>query len=94
MADEVERVLYEVADLNESVAGYPFAVLAIYPDRRAPEGDGCVATVVSLHRSRPEAEEASQTEAGCCPRCQGDCGSANPPVMHCPMRAHLKDQPQ
>lgn len=51
----VERVFYEVADLDEG-CGAPFAVLAIYPDRR--KDNGVLAIVSSLHHDRIEAEAA------------------------------------
>lgn len=49
-----ERVFYEVATLQPPSA--PFAVVAIYPDRR--EGNGCACIVQSLHHDEVEANEA------------------------------------
>lgn len=51
-----ERVFFEVASLQPP--SDPFAVVAIYPDRRA--GDGCVCIVQSLHQHEDDAEAARQ----------------------------------
>jgi hypothetical protein len=32
-----------------------------------------------------------QIDAGVCPLCGGDCGSANPPVYDCPMKQRIVD---
>lgn len=59
-----ERVFYEVATLQPPSA--PFAVVAIYPDRR--EGSGCSCIVQSLHYDEVDADAAlaalSQSTAG------------------------------
>lgn len=52
-----ERVFYEVADIDSDYSDYPFAVLAIYPDR--PNSTGCVGIVKSLHSARSEANSAA-----------------------------------
>lgn len=52
-----ERVYYEVADIDDPKADYPYAVIAIYPDR--PNASGCVGVVMSLHHDRGEASAAA-----------------------------------
>lgn len=56
-----ERVYYEVADIQSDYSDYPFAVLAIYPDR--PNASGCVGIVQSLHYDRSEAAAAAKALA-------------------------------
>lgn len=52
-----ERVFYEIADIDDPKADYPYAVIAIYPDR--PNARGCVGVVASLHHDRKEAQAAA-----------------------------------
>ena len=49
-------LLLIVADLDNP-APHPFAVLAVHPEQRHPDG-GCYSTVVSLHMTRADAEQA------------------------------------
>jgi hypothetical protein len=40
----------------------------------------------TAERERKQAEWDEMLADGVCPACSGDCGSANPPVLSCPMR--------
>lgn len=64
------------------------------PEGEAPAGsasapDAVVASVVRGGSPSAPADARgllAQEHRGDCPRCNGDCGSANPPVADCPMR--------
>lgn len=88
-----EPVFYQVADLVQP-SPEPFAVIAIYPERR--EGTGCKATVVSLHAKREDAEREATRAALKGERCSMGVGcdeygvcyadAHNAPLM-CPLYA-------
>jgi hypothetical protein len=49
---------------------------------------------VTLYSNREDSimtEWEEMIEAGVCPLCGGDCGSANPPVYECPMKKRAVD---
>ena len=56
------RPFREIAELT-TAQPEKFAVLSIDPSNRHP-GGGCVAIVLSLHRTREEAESAIEAEKG------------------------------
>lgn len=56
-----EKVFYAIADVTNPNPE-PFALIAIYPERRAD--DGCEGIIVSLHMEKAQADaalEASET---------------------------------